>query len=97
MVEQTRTADQVLGTGRIVVVDELVEELRGAHLAHRSEEAQPKILGFRVAQKIWMGHPPSKASRSKPVFHRAELDAPREMQCRCRNHHRGAWQRLHSA
>jgi hypothetical protein len=35
------------GTGRIVV-DELIEELV-AHLAHWSEEAQPKILGCHVA------------------------------------------------
>ena len=35
------------GAGRIVV-DELVEELV-AHLAHWTEEAQPKILGCHVA------------------------------------------------
>jgi hypothetical protein len=79
MVEQTRTADRSPWhrpdrSGRAC------RGARGAHLAHGSEEAQPKILGFRVAQKIWMGHPPSKAGGSKPVFHRAELDAPREMQ-----------------
>jgi hypothetical protein len=39
------------GTGRIVVAD--VEELV-AHLAHWSEEAQPKILRCHVAEKIWI-------------------------------------------
>src|SRR5271154_14630 len=36
-------------------------------------------------------HPPPQAGGSKSAFHRAELSAPREMQYRCRNHHRGAW------
>jgi hypothetical protein len=65
-------------------VDEFIEDLV-AHLAHRAEEAQAEgpRLSRRLENLDRERHPPPQAGGSKRAFHRAKLNAPREMQYRC--------------